>query len=176
MTSDVQIINKFTYKNPLLNKNLEYDYIKVPDEVTHVKNTYFHNTHYYDVRPQYLHSSRHYHQPFSDVNQNIHSDFNKYRHIKGFMQPKEIKMARLQRHLSLRDLYNLTGISFSTLSEIENNNIVQNYEENMLLVTNLKSKIRKISDYLPLNQLKARIGNSKSVFQLLHKLVAFSAK
>ena len=68
----------------------------------------FKNTHYYDIKPKNLHHKSYYHQPFQNVESNIHSDFNKFRKIKCYLLPQQIHSKWLKRHLSLRDLADLT--------------------------------------------------------------------
>lgn len=62
-------------------------------------------------------------EPFEDPEKNLLSDYRIYRDIKGFIQPEEIKAIRDNYKMTLRVFSKITGISYSTLSNIENNSI-----------------------------------------------------
>lgn len=69
---------------------------------------------------------------FDQPNENFVRTFDAYRERKGFMQPSQICELRKQLHLSVREFAKRLGISYSTVSQIENNQRIQVlYQENL---------------------------------------------
>ncbi|GEN94106.1 helix-turn-helix domain-containing protein [Pediococcus ethanolidurans] len=69
---------------------------------------------------------------FDHPNENFVRTFDAYRERKGFMQPSQICELRKQLHLSVREFAKRLGISYSTVSQIENNQRIQVlYQENL---------------------------------------------
>ncbi|PTM22155.1 transcriptional regulator [Lactobacillus sp. PFC-70] len=62
---------------------------------------------------------------FEDPNENFRAAFNAYRRRKGYMEPQQIKDLRKRLGLDLRRFAERLGISYSKLSQIENNKRVQ---------------------------------------------------
>ena len=62
---------------------------------------------------------------FDDPNENFRGIFNAYRERKGFMQPTELKILRRNFNLSLREFAEWLGISYSKVSQVENNKRIQ---------------------------------------------------
>lgn len=62
---------------------------------------------------------------FDDPNENFRAAFKAYRSRKGYMQPQEIKRLRKNLGLDIRRFAERLGISYSKLSQIENNKRVQ---------------------------------------------------
>lgn len=77
--------------------------------------------------------SANYELPIDDPDYNIKSDFRRYRQIAGFLRPEEIKRNRKQLGLNLRETSAILGISYSTLSEIENGLILHSVIQDNLL-------------------------------------------
>ena len=168
---NVKVIKKFKHHILLGNQLKPFYLVIIQNDPTNVSNYHFTNAHYYDVEAKHLHDYSYYREPFDKPDYNLRSDFNKYRSIKHYLQPDEIKQQRLKRHLSLRNLSNLTGIDYGSLSEIENNHVVQNYEQDTLLEFVFNTKIKHYQDYPQYKALKARIGDKKAS-QLAKKLVS----
>lgn len=70
-------------------------------------------------------------EPFDDPERNLILDYREYRKIKGFLQPEEIIRIRKKYDISLRTFSMITGISHSTISNIENNSL-QNKEHDSI--------------------------------------------
>ena len=70
---------------------------------------------------------------FENPNENLEKDFQRYREIKGWYSPEKIRRNRKQYGLSLREYASLLGISYSTLSEIENGSL-QNEQQNSAFI------------------------------------------
>ncbi len=62
---------------------------------------------------------------FDNPMENVKSDFNAYRNRKRFMSPKNIKQLRNQLNLTVREFAELTGLGYSNISQIENNQKLQ---------------------------------------------------
>lgn len=62
---------------------------------------------------------------FDDPNENFRVAFNAYRSRKSYMKPQEIKNLRKDLSLDIRSFAERLGISYSKLSQIENNKRVQ---------------------------------------------------
>lgn len=72
-------------------------------------------------------------EPFDDPDYNAKLDFEKYKKLNGLLSSREFKEIRLSYSLSLRQMADLIGVSYSTLSEIENGSIQSKLLNNMLL-------------------------------------------
>lgn len=72
-------------------------------------------------------------EPFDDPDYNAKIDFEKYKKLNGLLSSRELKEIRLSYSLSLRQMADLIGVSYSTLSEIENGSIQSKLLNNMLL-------------------------------------------
>ena len=73
-------------------------------------------------------------EPFDDPDYNARLDFEKYKKLNGLLSSNEIKEIRLEYSLTLRQMADLIGISYSTLSEIENGSIQSKLLNSMLTV------------------------------------------
>jgi len=70
--------------------------------------------------------------PVDDPDYNLQLDFQIYREKYGVLMPAEVKKIREDYQLSLRQYALILGISYSTLSEIENGLILQSDEQESL--------------------------------------------
>lgn len=75
---------------------------------------------------------------FDNPMENVYADFRAYRKRMGYMEPSEIKQLRKNLNLSTRLFADKIGIGYTTLSNIENNHIIQNGYQNVLLLWSLK--------------------------------------
>lgn len=67
---------------------------------------------------------------FDNPMENVHADFRAYRERLGYMEPTEVKQLRNSLKLTTRDFAEKIGIGYTTLSNIENNHIIQtSYQE-----------------------------------------------
>ena len=98
-------------------------------EKVKVKNSMIENEHIYYQCNQ----CKELFEPFDDPDYNAKLDFEKYKKLNGLLSSKEIKKIRLFYSLSLRQMADLIGISYSTLSEIENGSIQSKLLNNVFL-------------------------------------------
>lgn len=75
---------------------------------------------------------------FDNPMENVYADFHAYRKKVGYMEPSEIKQLRKKLNLSTRSFADKIGISYTTLSNIENNHIIQNSYQNVLFSWSLE--------------------------------------
>lgn len=69
---------------------------------------------------------------FENPDENLAKAFDAYRSRKGFMTPQELKKLLENLHISVRDFAKNLGISYSVVSQIQNNQRVQTlYQENL---------------------------------------------
>ena len=72
-------------------------------------------------------------EPFDDPDYNAKLDFDKYKQLNGLLLSEEVKEVRSMYNLTLRQMAELVGVSYSTLSEIENGSIQSKVLNNILL-------------------------------------------
>lgn len=72
-------------------------------------------------------------EPKDDVDRNLQADYALFRQAFHFLTPAEIKANRLALHLTLRETAAALGMSFSTLSDIENGRLLQSMDQEVKL-------------------------------------------
>lgn len=143
----ITVKSKDTFINPINHVKMTMKLVKV-NEPTKIGKVKFNNIHYYDDK------NGQFHQWFKKPSYNLDSDYSKYRKIMNLMTPKQISTLRHRWGLSQRELASVFGISYSTLSSIENgeyvqsvaqNNILRNLFKPELMYSLIKSNLRRIA-------------------------------
>nr|WP_040471091.1 helix-turn-helix domain-containing protein [Lentilactobacillus kisonensis] len=130
---NVKLIKYIEEYDPVSDKNVTYKQITLTERVKITK-TSFTNSHTYLIQADKdINDRANYIVPFDDPDINLRSDYQIYRRINGFLQPSEIKASRRRLGLSLRELAAILGMSFSTLSEIENGLVLHSQIQDNLL-------------------------------------------
>lgn len=126
-------ITYFQHNDIFVGENIKYAKITVFNEPTTVNHLTFKMTHVYNVPADDIKNHNHYLEPLDNPHYNTQRAFNIYRQKMGLLKPKDIIHARHQLHLSQRDVSAILGISYSTLSKIENNRMIQSISQDTLL-------------------------------------------
>ncbi|TGD22554.1 helix-turn-helix domain-containing protein [Companilactobacillus suantsaicola] len=69
---------------------------------------------------------------FNNPMENVYADFNAYREVKNFMKPSELKKLRETLNLTVREFSKLTGLGYSNISQIENNQRIQTKYQDLI--------------------------------------------
>lgn len=101
-------------------------------------------------------------EPFDDPDYNTRMDFDQYRSKLGLLSPEEIKQIRENYNLTLRQFSELLGISYSTLSEIENGSLQSKHLDATLRLAQTSNAIRKLY-FEKRNKLKANYDNFEKI-------------
>ncbi|KRL93705.1 helix-turn-helix domain-containing protein [Levilactobacillus hammesii] len=103
-------------------------------ETSLVANEYITSQHHYWIPATAEMTNRQaYLEPLDDPTYNIRQDWMTYRQQFNFLQPTEIKAAREKLGLTLREAALVLGMSFSTLSNIENGRTLQSFDHEIKL-------------------------------------------
>lgn len=89
--------------------------------------------HYWILPTADLNDPTTYLPPQDDPTYNMRQDWIAYREQFNLLQPEEIKAARKALGLTLREVALILGMSFSTLSNIENNRLLQSFDHEVKL-------------------------------------------
>lgn len=110
-----------------------YDVIAVTETVT-IAAAQVTSQHHYWVLPTEDHNNPTvYRLPLNDSTYNTRQDWIAYRERFNFLQPTEIKAARQELGLTLREAAFILGMGFSTLSNVENNLALQSFDHEVRL-------------------------------------------
>ena len=119
-------------KRALTGEIEEFSVISVTEEVK-VRRRVITAVHTYWVpKGADLRDDNNYLEPIDNPDYNLQLDFGEYRKRFGVLTPDQIKEIRQGYHLSLRQYALVLGISYSTLSEIENGLVLQSDEQESL--------------------------------------------
>jgi len=128
----MKIIDHVTAADTMGN-NLAYTVIELT-ETELIGGDPLENTHRYWVPAgSDIHDSETYLEPLDNVDTNFISDYRLYRETYGFLFPAEIKAAREQLGLTLRETALILAMSFATLSNIENSLLLQSFDQEIKL-------------------------------------------
>lgn len=129
----VKVNSVITEYDPISDQKIKYQKIQISESVT-VRNISFNSPHYYLVEEGLdIHDPQNFEVPFDNPDVNLRADYQIYREKVGFLQPREIKKVREHLRLSLREVSAILGISYSTLSEIENGLVLHSQIQDTLL-------------------------------------------
>lgn len=91
------------------------------------------NHHYWVLPTEDPNDPTTYRLPEDDPTYNTRQDWMAYRDQVNFLHPDEVKAARQALNLTLRETALILGMSFSTLSNIENNLALQSFDHEVKL-------------------------------------------
>lgn len=131
----MKIINQkdITYRNNVFNKDEKYTEVTVQEKVK-VFTEQLENIHHYWIPiGQEINDEDNWLEPMTDVDQNVKSDYEHYRKKYHFLTPEAIKQQREALGLNLREAATIIGISYSMLSDIEKNKVLQSIPQEDLL-------------------------------------------
>ncbi|WP_171000705.1 helix-turn-helix domain-containing protein [Lactiplantibacillus pingfangensis] len=131
----MKIINQkdITHRNKVFNKDEKYTEVTVRENVK-VFTEQLENTHHYWIPVgQEINNEDNWLEPMTDVDQNVKSDYEHYRKKYHFLTPEAIKQQREALGLNLREAATIIGMSYSTLSDIEKNKVLQSMQQEDLL-------------------------------------------
>lgn len=132
MATDYQVLQTIQRQRPLTGE-LETFTVIVVDEVTKVRKREIQARHVYWVPEKMtLTEEANYLEPIDEPDYNLKNDFKIYRQKFDVLTPAEIKQIRENYQLSLRQYALVLGMSYSTLSEIENGLVLQSDEQESL--------------------------------------------
>lgn len=89
---------------------------------------------------------------FDRPNENLIRNYNEYRHRKDWLMPKKIRDIRKKYHLSQKEYAGLLGISYSTLSAIENGSLQSKAHESQFILSQSAMGMRRL------------VANNKEIF------------
>lgn len=84
-------------------------------------------------------------EPYEDVDKNIKKDYFEYRKKVGYLNPEQIKAIRKKYTMSMRDFAAILGIGYSTLSNIENGALQNDYQNTLFEFASSPSAMYKIT-------------------------------
>lgn len=131
----VKIINQkdITHRNNVFNKDEKYTEVTVQEKVK-VFTEQLENIHHYWIPiGQEINDEDNWLEPMTDVDQNVKSDYEHYRKKYHFLTPEAVKQQREALGLNLREAATIIGMSYSTLSDIEKNKVLQSMQQEDLL-------------------------------------------
>lgn len=136
------------------------------DEVVQVRRREIAMTHTYWVPlGDDLGNDENYLEPIDDPDFNLQADFREYRRLFGVLTPQAIREIREGYQLSLRQFALILGMSYSTLSEIENGLVLQTDEQESLF--RLSQNERAFADLV---QAKRAIMSAMQYQKIVHKV------
>ncbi|MCH5464084.1 helix-turn-helix domain-containing protein [Levilactobacillus tujiorum] len=136
------------------------------DEVVQVRRREIAMTHTYWVPlGDDLDNDENYLEPINDPDFNLQADFREYRRLFGVLTPQAIREIREGYQLSLRQFALILGMSYSTLSEIENGLVLQTDEQERLF--RLSQNERAFADLV---QAKRAIMSATQYQKIVHKV------
>lgn len=70
-------------------------------------------------------------EPHEDVDKNLKKEYSMFRSKAGYLQPEEIAEIRNKYKMTLRQFASVLGIGYSTLSNIENGSLQNDYQDSL---------------------------------------------
>lgn len=163
MTNKYKIVKTIDIVRTLTGQPAHFTVISL-DEVVQVRRREIKMTHVYWVpEGERLDDPENYLEPIDDPDFNLQADFREYRHQFGILTPMAVRQIRESYQLSLRQFALILGISYSTLSEIENGLVLQTDEQESLFrlsqnerafaaLVQAKKAIMSVSQYQKITQ------------------------
>lgn len=163
MTNKYKIVKTIDLVRTLTGQPAHFTVISL-DEVVQVRRREIKMTHVYWVpEGENLDDPENYLEPIDDPDFNLQADFREYRHQFGVLTPAAVRQIRESYQLSLRQFALILGISYSTLSEIENGLVLQTDEQESLFrlsqnerafaaLVQAKKAIMSVSQYQKITQ------------------------
>ncbi len=111
-------------------KKGEFKFVEI-EETSEIKDEFITSLHRYYECP----NCGELFAPFDDPDYNIRMDFDSYRIQKGFLNTNEIIEIRKKYSLSQRDFAEILGISYSTISSIENGSLHNQYQDSLFTMS-----------------------------------------
>lgn len=149
-------ISYFWHYDVLSGKRIKFAKIIVLKEPMVIRNLKFTMDNVYNVPAKDVGNEKVYSQPLDNPKLNINNAFHIYRKKMGLLSPKQIRQSRKIWGLSQPEVAFILGISYSTLSKIENNHIIQSVSQDTQLrsLLNGNSLSRLILVRLPVINIK----------------------
>lgn len=121
-----KIVDKKRYVHKPTNTDELYFVIQVP-ETFYIQNLDVSvQSEYWVLANKDISDTANYLLPINDPDKNTRAVYAAFRKNANYLTPSEIRDQRVRMGLSLRELSQILGFSYSTLSEIENNKRLQN--------------------------------------------------
>jgi len=83
-------------------------------------------------------------EPYENVDKNLLKDYSVYREKVGYIQPDEIKAIRNSYKFTIREFAEVLGIGYSTLSNIENGALQNEYQNTLFQFSASPSAMYKV--------------------------------
>lgn len=119
--------------------NTKMKRVEIEEEVQ-IRDVTFSTVHEYDKCSE---CGELYH-PLDDVDKNYLKDYELYREKVGYLQPERIKSIRELYNLTIREFAEILGIGYSTLSNIENGALQNDYQNTLFLFSESPTAMYKI--------------------------------
>lgn len=126
-------VSYFFDKDIFSGKLIKYAKVIVYKEPTTIGKLTFKMNNVYNVPAENVNDTKLYAQPIHNPDYNVNRAFDIYRTKMGLLTPLQIKRARKSYHLSQRDVSAILGMPYSTLSRIENNEMIQSINQDTSL-------------------------------------------
>ncbi|KRK98669.1 hypothetical protein FD04_GL000403 [Secundilactobacillus odoratitofui DSM 19909 = JCM 15043] len=128
-----KLIGQTTYFDHFANQEEQFNVIETVEKVTINGVTFLaHHRNWLPVVID-LNEVDEYLEPLDNPDYNTQIDFQLFREICGFLTAAEVKANRIELGLSLRQTAALLSMGYGTLSAIENNQILQSYDQELKL-------------------------------------------
>lgn len=168
MTKEYKVIKTVEIVRELTGRPADFTVISL-EETVQVRRREIKMVHTYWVpADERLDDEDNYLEPVDDPDFNLQADFREYRRQFGVLTPTAVRKIRENYQLSLRQFAMVLGMSYSTLSEIENGLVLQTDEQESLFRLSQNS-----AAFVTLVQAKKAIM-SESQYEKIEQKVALS--